>query len=186
MNIAFKIIGISETWLKPFHTNYIIPNYNIEKDISVNKRGCGVSLYIHGSVQYKLRNDLKIGNDPETINYVFVEVDKDTTGTKRNLIICCIYRPPWADLSEYNSCMTNTLALLQSENKYIFLLGDYNVDIAPGATHNLASEEFKNILSSEHFFALIKSKHSHTIIDNIYCNIPSSMECVNLEFYDHL
>ena len=124
---------------------------------------------------------MKIGNDPETINSVFVEVDKDTTGTKRNLIIGCIYRPPWADLSEYNSCMTNTLALLQSEKKYIFLLGDYNVDIAPGATHNLASEEFKNILSSEHFSPLInkptrESKHTHTIIDNIYCNIPSSIE----------
>ena len=74
-----------------------------------------------------------MGNDPETINSVFVEVDKDTTGTKRNLIIGCIYRPPWVDLSEYNSCMTNTLALLQSEKKYIFLLGDYNVyiDITP-------------------------------------------------------
>ena len=77
--------------------------------------------------------------------------------------------------------MTNTLALLQTEKKYIFLLGDYNVDISPGAKHNLASEEFKNILSSEHFFPLINkptrdSKHSHTIIDIIYCNIPSSIE----------
>ena len=54
LNIAFKIIGISETWLKPFHTNYIIPNYNIEKDIRVNNRGGGVSLYIHRSLQYKL------------------------------------------------------------------------------------------------------------------------------------
>ena len=59
LNIPFKIIGISETWLKPFHTNYIIPNYNIEKDIRVNNRGGGVSLYIHDSLQYKLRNDLK-------------------------------------------------------------------------------------------------------------------------------
>ena len=151
MNIAFKIIGISQTWLKPFHTNYIIPNYNIGKDIRVNNRGCGISLYIHGSLQYKLRNDLKIGNDPETINSVFVEVDKNTTDTKRNLIIRCIYRPPWVDLSDYNSCMTNTLALLQCENKYIFLLGDYNVDISPVPKHNLATEEFKNILSSEHF-----------------------------------
>ena len=181
LNIDFKIIGISETWLKPFHTNYIIPNYNIEKDIRVKNRGGGVSLYIHGSLQYKLRNDLKIGNDPETINSVFVEVDKDTTGTKRNLIIGCIYRPPWVDLSEYNSCMTNTLALLQSENKYIFLLGDYNVDISPVAKHNLATKEFKNILSSEHFFPLInkptrESNHSHTIIDNIYCNIPRSIK----------
>ena len=130
LNIAFKIIGISETWLKPFYTNYIIPNYDIAKDIRVNKRGGGVSLYIHGNLQYKLRNDLKIGNDPETINSVFVEVDKDTTGTKRNLIIGCIYRPPWADLSEYNSYMTHILALFQSEKKYSFLLGDYNVDLS--------------------------------------------------------
>ena len=74
-----------------------------------------------------------------------------------------------------------TLALLQSGNKYIFLLGDYNVVISPGAKHNLASEEFKNILSSEHFPPLINKptrerKHSHTIIDNIYCNIPSSIK----------
>ena len=124
---------------------------------------------------------MKIGNYPETINSVFVEVVKDTTGTKRNLIIGCIYRPPWADFLEYNSCMTNTLALLQIEKKYIVLLGDYIVDISPGATHNLASEELKNILSSKIFFPLIKkptreSKHSHTIIDNIYCNIPSSIK----------
>ena len=77
----------------------------MEKDIRVINCGGGVSLYIHGSLQYKLGNDLKIDNDPETNNYVFVEVDKDTTGTKRNLIIGCIYRPPWVDLSEYTSCM---------------------------------------------------------------------------------
>ena len=34
LNIDFKIIGISKTWLEPFHTNYIIPNYTIEKDVS--------------------------------------------------------------------------------------------------------------------------------------------------------
>ena len=133
LNIDFKIIEISETWLKLFHTNYIIPNYNIEKDIRVNNRGGGVSLYIHGSLQYKLRNDLKMAMILKQSITVFVEVDKNTTGTKRNLIIGCIYRPPWVDLSEYNTCMTNTLALLQSENKYIFLLGDYNVDISPVA-----------------------------------------------------
>ena len=116
LDIAFKIIEITKTWLKPFHTNYIIPNYNIEKDIRVNKHGGGVSLYIHGCLQYKIRNDLKIGNDHETINSVFVEIDINKTGMKRNVIIDCIYRPPWVDLSEYNSCMNNTLTLLQSEN----------------------------------------------------------------------
>ena len=77
--------------------------------------------------------------------------------------------------------MANTLVLLHSEHKHIFLLGDYNVDISPVAEINLMTEELKNILSSEHFFPLInqptrESKLSHTIIDNIYCNIPRPLE----------
>ena len=85
----------------------------LRKIYDFTKGGGGVSLYIHSSLQYKLRNDLKIGTDSETINSVFVEVDKNTTGTKRNLIVGCIYRPPWVNLSKYNSCMTNILAVLQ-------------------------------------------------------------------------
>ena len=181
LDFVFKIIAISETWLKPYHMDYIIPNYSIEKYIRVHTRGGGVSLYVHSSLQYKLRNDLKIGSDSETINSIFVEIDKNTAGTRQNLIIGCIYRPPWVNLSEYNSCMTNTLALLQSEHKYIFLLGDYNVDISPTTEIHLTTEELKNILVSEHFFPLInkptrESKNPLTIVDNIYCNIPSPLE----------
>ena len=60
LDIVFQIIAISETWLKPYHTEYIIPNYSIEKDIRFFKRGGGVSLYLHCSLQYKLRNDKKL------------------------------------------------------------------------------------------------------------------------------
>ena len=65
-------IVLSETWLKPYHTKYIIPNYSIEKDIRSFKRGGGVSLYLHFSLQYKLRNYIKIGTDSETINSVTI------------------------------------------------------------------------------------------------------------------
>ena len=90
--------------------------------IRLYRRKGGVSLYIHSSLQYKLRNDFKINTDSETINSVFVEVDKNTTGTKRNRIVGCIYRSPWVNLSEYNSCMTNIFAVLQRYNKYVFFL----------------------------------------------------------------
>ena len=41
----------------------------------------------------------------------------------------------------------------------------------------MGTEEFKNTLSSHHFFPLInqptrETKFSNTIIDNIYCNLP--------------
>ena len=48
----------------------------------LRKRGGGVCLYLHSVIQYKLRNDLKLGNDPELVNSVFVEIEKSTIGKK--------------------------------------------------------------------------------------------------------
>ena len=87
INIDFKIIALSETLLKPHHIGYIIPNYNIENELRIKRRGGGVSLYIHNSLQYKVRNDFKIGNDHETINSVFVDIDKNTTNTNVILLL---------------------------------------------------------------------------------------------------
>ena len=91
LNTDFKIIALSETWLKPHHIDYIIPKYNIENELRIKRRDGGVCLYIHNSLQYEVRNDLKIGNDQEAINSVFIEIDKNSTNTKRNLIVGCIY-----------------------------------------------------------------------------------------------
>ena len=53
-----------------------------------------MSYNIHESLQYQLRKDLRIGKDSESINSLFIEIDKLTIGTKYNVIIACIYRPP--------------------------------------------------------------------------------------------
>ena len=98
LNTELKIVAISETWIKPFHINYNIPNYNIEQDFRHQKRGGGVCLYLHSVIQYKLRNDLKLGNNPELVNSVFIEIEKSTIGTIKNVIVGCIYRPPWVDV----------------------------------------------------------------------------------------
>ena len=65
----------------------------MEQEHRPNKRGGGVCLYLYHSLQYKLRNDLKIGNNPEMTNSIFVETDKNSI--KHNLIIVCVYRPPY-------------------------------------------------------------------------------------------
>ena len=46
LNIDFKIIALSETWLKPHHINYIIPKYIIENELRIKRRGGGVCQYI--------------------------------------------------------------------------------------------------------------------------------------------
>ena len=44
LSIELKIKAISETWIKPYHINYNIPNYNLEQDFCLHKRGRGVCL----------------------------------------------------------------------------------------------------------------------------------------------
>ena len=76
-----KVIALSETWIKPHHINYNLSNYNMEQNYRIKRRGGGVCLYLHDRLQYKVRDGLQLGNDPETINSVFVEVDKSSAGS---------------------------------------------------------------------------------------------------------
>ena len=93
----------------------------------------------------KVRDDLKLGNDPETVNSIFVEVDKSSADSRHNLIIGCIYRPPWLHLTEFNDLLSTILDMIVKENKMIFLLGDFNVNMAPNIELSPDAEEFKNI-----------------------------------------
>ena len=183
LDFDFKVLALTETWLKSHHTNYTIPNYNIELDNRENNRGGGVCLYIHTSAQYKLRNDLKLTqkfnskhskdkkSSHKEVNSIFVEIQKGSSMTKHN-IIGCIYRPPCYPLAEFNELLSDMLNNVQRENKHIYITGDFNCNIL---LSNHCTEEFKNIFSSNHFFPLINKPsritvNSKSLIDNIYLN----------------
>ena len=127
-----------------------------------------------------MRNDLKIGNDPEFINSIFIEIDKSSTGTKHNLLIGCVYRPPWVKLDKFNELLNIMLDSLH-KNDCLYLLGDFNVDLAHDVATRLEVEEFKSIFSTHHFFPLINQptrevKSSKTVIDNIFCNVVNMLD----------
>ena len=177
LTIELKIIALSETWIKPYHIDYNMPHYSLEQDYRPKKRGGGVCLYIHKSLQYQLRKDLKIGNDSESVNSLFIEIDKLTIGTKYNVIIGCIYRPPWVKLADFNELLRSTLQTFHTNNKYVFLFGDFNVDLSLNIETSVTTEDFKNLFFIHHFIPLINKptrevNNSKTIIDNIFCNVP--------------
>ena len=159
LDVELKIIALSETWIKPHHINYNLSNYNMEQNYRIKKRGGGVCLYLHNTLQYKVRDDLQLGNDPETINSVFVEVGKSSTGSRHNIIIGCIYRPPWVHLTQFNDFLCTILDVIVSENKIVFLLGDFYVNLSHNVELSLDAEELKNIFYSHHLFPLINKPH---------------------------
>ena len=64
LETEIKVIVISETWLKPSNIDLNIHNYNMEQKLGPKKCAGGVALYLHNVLQYKVRNNFRIGGDP--------------------------------------------------------------------------------------------------------------------------
>ena len=182
MNITFSFIGLSETWASETNKDLLeIPGYMHEQCIRSNKKkGGGTSLYIHNSIQYKRRRDLAF---PEKLyETVFVELDKTIFKVNRNIIIGEIYNPPSSKLKCFNTQLEKLLNAIKKENKYAFLMGDYNVNTINELKSGTTSvHDFSNIFSTYYYHKLInlptrERKQSSTLLDNIYTNIP---DCYN-------
>ncbi len=186
LNLEFKVIALVETWLKDHHTDYTIPNYTFEQEHRPKLRGGGVGIYLHTSLQYRLRKDLQFPNAVikskkksnllgKEVNSVFIEIDKTSTSSKHNIILGCIYRPPSFPMKDFNVLLNEMLDKVEHENKYMYILGDFNCNTN---LHTPVTEEFKNIFAGYHLYPLINkptriTDKSATLIDNIYCNIPN-------------
>ena len=125
-----------------------------------------------------------------------MEINKNSLGTKHNIVVGCIYRPPYFSLALFNELLSNLLGQLQSENKFIYLLGDFNCNTMSNNMSIRVTEEFKNIFLSNFLFPLINkptriTHNTATCIDNIYCNFPNGKESCNTgilttDISDHL
>ena len=72
LDIEFKIIALSETAINSSHTSYTILSYHCEMNYRSMRKGGGVSLYIHSTLQYKLRQELQLGGEVNSVllNYL--------------------------------------------------------------------------------------------------------------------
>ena len=91
LNIEFKLIALSETALNDTHTDFKMPNYNCEIDVRPKRKGGGVSLYIHSALQYKLRRDLQLCGDANSVllKYIKLQLILNTTSS----VVVCIDLP---------------------------------------------------------------------------------------------
>ena len=77
----------------------------------------------------------------------------------------------------FNELLSRTLNKFRNQNNNIHITGDFNVNTISSVKGILATQDFKNILSSHFLHPLINkptriTSHSATLIDNIYCNMP--------------
>ena len=80
------------------------------------------------------------------------------------------------DLTDFNcNYLNKLLENISKEQKYIFLLGDFNVNLLNYNEHN-QTNEFLDSLASNSFISLILqptriTSHSNSLIDNIFSNV---------------
>ena len=178
----FTVIGISETWLNENNfTFYSIEGYSMECVNRFGRQGGGVSILIQERIDYVKRADLCHSTD--FIECVFVEVFKGKINSNKHIIVGVIYRPPNTNLEDFNNLLNDILESVQRENKSIYLLGDYNIDLLNSNHHNNSSQ-FIDIMYSYSLFPLINkptrvTTQSATLIDNIFCNEVQSNNLFN-------
>ena len=79
------------------------------------------------------------------------------------------------DLTDFNcNYLSKLLENISKEQKFVFLLGDFNVNLLNYNEHN-QTNEFLDSLASSSFIRLILqptriTTHSNTLIDNIFSN----------------
>ena len=95
---------------------------------------------------------------------------------KLNIIVGTIYKHPSMDLTDFNSnYLNNLLEKISKEQKFVFLLGDFNINLMNYNVHN-PTNEFLDSLASNSFLPYTLqptriTSHSKTLIDNIFTNI---------------
>ena len=171
-NIKFDVIGISETGLNKLNDNENtdLDGYHKPDDtLSTHSKG-GTRIYVSEELNHIPRKDLQISKKG-LIESTCVEI---LNKNKPNIIAICIYRHPDMNLCDFNILYEELLAKTRLENKNVFIVGDFNIDLLKTSSHVESDNFLTNNLSSC-FRPLITrptriTPHSKTLIDNIFTN----------------
>ena len=126
-------------------------------------------------MNHHIRNDLSaIHEDYETI---WVEINNHKS---KHFLCCCLYRHPSSDMISFTDHMTSILQKTKKENKILFIMGDFNINLLSYMyqSHSETNDFIKLMVSHYLLPHILHSTrvtdHSAIIIDNIFTNNAES------------
>ena len=113
---------------------------------------------------------------------------------KSNIIVGVTYKYPKMDVTDFhNNFLNNLLKKINQEQKKVFLLGDFNIDLMHYNELKPINEVLDSLASNSYLPHIIRpsrnTSHSRTLIDNIFSNVISKdIICGNITatISDHL
>ena len=171
INIPFDVIGISETKEQidnEFISNVELRGYAMYSQPSKSLCG-GCAIYVNSQSDHQVKNDLSVLEEEYETIWNEINNTKD-----KNLLCCCLYRHPSSDITKFTDHMTSILQKVQKENKTLFIMGDFNINLYNYSSHT-ETNDFINLMVSNYLLPHILhptrvTDHSATIIDNIFSN----------------
>ena len=127
----------------------------------------GVALYVKEDLQHMMRDYLS------TCKYEFETIWKDIKNSKSQNVFCgCAYRHPNTNADKFNDYINQTMEKISKENKLIFLMGDFNINLLNYESHG-ETNDFIDTMISHYLLPHILhptrvTDHSATVIDNIF------------------
>ena len=144
MNSAFHVLGISETrenYSSGFKMINNLDGYELHSQPSRSAVG-GVAIYTTHTLNAFKRTDLSTTDDEfETI---WVEI---LNTIAKNILCCCAYIHPSFSPVRFREHLESTLSQLTSENKSIFIMDDFNINLLNSESHP-ESNDFLLMLNS--------------------------------------
>jgi hypothetical protein len=169
LDCEFTVIGISETHLKDKpHNYYNLPGYKIEYMNRIGREKGGVCMYVSEKVKYKLRKDLC--HATSNFESCFIEIENVN---KKNIAIGVVYRAH-TPIDNFVADIDPLFKKLNAENKHIYVMGVFNIDLLKVDSHR-PTHEYLELIYSYHLVPTIYkptriTKSTATIIDNILTN----------------
>ena len=123
INFTFSVICFSETWLDDLtssgNASYELPNYTRRHQVRGNRKGGGVSINIHNSLNSIIRPDLSISNND--IELLSAEIISEKV---RNTTV--LYRPPNDQIELFETFLKNTFSQMKIPKKPFHIAGHSN------------------------------------------------------------
>ena len=180
MECPISVICIQESWTHEGieMSQFSLPNYTmLFKNRRLSTHG-GLIMYIHDDFAYKeLDKEIILSSTSNLFESQCVEIWRKTSAYQK-YIIGNIYRLPsyiGDDLSTFTDEYTNLLNILRTRSKFVYLCGDYNIDILKICSNNHYNTFYENVMSCCFVPKITLPTRicdtASTLIDNIYTNV---------------
>ena len=180
MESPILVICIQESWAHEGieMSQFFLPNYTmIFENRRLSTHG-GLIMYIHDDFAYKeLNKEIILSSTSNLFESQFVEIWRKTNVFQK-YIIGNIYRLLsyiGDDLTGFTDEYINLLNLLRTRSKFVYLCGDYNIDILKICSNNLHNTFYENVVSCSFVPKITLPTRicdtTSTLRDNIYTNV---------------